>query len=796
MRIWPIRAQSRVTARERLLLPVLLAALCCCGPALAQEDVIDAADRKLLADALYTRGMNEQAMREYAVLAADHALAERDVVLFRLAESCRRLKRNTDAAIAYTRLANEFPQSLYFTQAQLQRALLAIEDKRFTDAAALLTPLAGDKSVPDDLAPALLQTLAEALERSGDAVGALARYAEIRARFPASEYAAPAAIRQAYALAQAGKRAEAAIIYREAVAQAKTPRLAAEALFQLGQTLAADGQAKAAAQTFAELKQAHPQDQRVRDAARPAAWACHDAGDYAGALAWIPDDNGRTEDRESFLYVRANSTRQLGQLDAAIDAYQEFVRQCPDSPRLPRARYERLLILFRAGRHADLLAAAAEAQPAVEWAADVAWMRAEATAALKQTEQAAKLYWQAATDFPQSPFAADAWIRAGWLLHDQQAWREAAQAFQAVVEHYPTHAQAAQALYAAGVCLSHADDGKGALACWQTLGERYPNYEGADEARFQVVMELIRMKRNNEALAAADILLTTHPKSKRRAEGHYWRGVLRRQRDEIDGAITDFKEAIAGAAPAEIMREARLALGALLLDRDDAAAAAAILQPLLEGDAQSALPPDRLAWLAEFQLSRGAFVEAELAARTLAGRDQGAAWAQTGWALLGRALRAQNKSTKAIDAYTQAVAQEAETRHLPEALLRLGELLITEGKLDAAERHLRQAVAKTAAPEWQGTRAHAYAALGRCAEARGQNEEAIRYYLSVALLYDDPQLVPTVLDKVAALHVTLGRLVDSEKIGRELIERYPDSAQAKAWQSRLRTGKNGGEAQP
>jgi TolA-binding protein len=765
-----------------------VAALCACGLAGAAEEVIGAADRRLLADALYARGLHEQAMREYAALAADPALDERDVVLFRLGESCRRLARNADAERAYARLVTEFPKSAFRAPAQVQRALLAAEEKRYTEAAALLTPFAADAAVPEDLAPVVLQTLSDILERGGDAAGALARYDQIRTRFPASEFAAPAAIRLAYALAQSAKpadRTRAIDLYREAAARAQTPPVAAEALFQLGQSLAYAGQPKAAAAAFAELRQKHPGDPRTRDAARTAAWACHDAALFEDALAWIPADGGGPDERESFLYIRANGARQLGRLDAASEAYQAFIRDYPKSPRLQRARYEGLLTLFRAGRHADVLAAADGFDPGAEWAADVLWMQAESAAALKKTDPALAFYTKVAEAHPKSPLAGDAWIRIGWLHHDRQAWREAAAAFTQAVARYPAHAQAAQTLHAAGVCLSRAGDSEGALARWRKLLADYKTYENTDEACFQIAMELLRLKRDAEAVAAIDRLLAEHAASRRGAEGLYWRGVLRqRQADGADGAIADFRAAITAGLPGTLVRDARLALGALLLQRQGAEEAAAVLQPLLDASTRDALPPDRLAWLAEFQFSRGAFAEAERAARTLAEGNHGPAWTQTGWALLGRALRAQKRAADAIEAYTRAAAATADTPHLPETLLRLGELLVDAGRLDEADTRLREAVAKTSAPEWQGLRAHAYAGLGRCAEARGQNELALRYYLSVALLYDDPVLVPAALDKAASLHAALGRPAESEAAGRELLERYPESAQARAWKTR------------
>lgn len=781
------------TRRPLLLSSLALLLALTLSPSLiyAELDAVAPSDRLLLADALYSRGMYEQARREYAVLAADTKAPERAAILFHLAESCRRLNLDTDAETSYSRLINEFPQSPHYVQAQLQRAVLATKANRFKESAALLTPLLSKNTIQADLAPALHQAMAEALEGSGDTENSLKHYKELYQRFPQSDFAAPAAIKSAYALTQSGQYDAAATLYRDAVKLAKTPRVAAEALFQLGQSQLAGKKTRDAVNTFNELRLNHPKDSRTRDAAPSAAWACHDTADYAAVLSWIPPDNGLPRERDTFLYLRADSERRRGRLTEAIMAYQAFITQCPKSPRLSRARYELLLSLFNSGRHADLLTAAKDLQPEANVAADVIWMRAEASATLKHNDAAIALYRELGEKHPKSPLAADAWIRAGWLLQNRQEWSAAAAAFEKVATLYPKHQQTPQALYAAGVCQARAGNSEAALSNWNTLITTHPGFKETDEALFQSGLELLRLKKNTAAIKLFDKLITEHPKANRLTEAHYWRAVLHHQLDNTTAAIADFQTVLKGDAAANIISETRLTLGTLLLQQDKLNEAATVFQPLLEGTTRDTLPPDRLAWLAEFQFNRKAFTEAEAAARALAQRkQQDDGWVQTGWALLGRSLRAQKKNTAAIEAYTHAAAIKSETRYLPEALLRLGELLTDDGKFSDAEKYLRDAVAKTSAPEWQGIRAHAYAALGRCAETRGQNEEALRYYLSVALLYDDPTLVPVALDKAAALHTALGRVTEGEAVGHELITRYPDSPQAKAWQARLST--NGG----
>jgi tetratricopeptide (TPR) repeat protein len=154
-------------------------------------------------------------------------------------------------------------------------------------------------------------------------------------------------------------------------------------------------------------------------------------------------------------------------------------------------------------------------------------------------------------------------------------------------------------------------------------------------------------------------------------------------------------------------------------------------------------------------------------------------WQQTAYTLLARSRQAREHPADAIEAYTKALDTGARTRYGAEAALRLGELLMATGRLEQAEARLQEAARRASTPELQEFRAYAYAALGAVAEKRGDREAAVRYLMSVAILFDDAGRVPEALDRAATLLAELGREEESRAAVAELLERYPESAQAR-----------------
>ena len=72
-------------------------------------------------------------------------------------------------------------------------------------------------------------------------------------------------------------------------------------------------------------------------------------------------------------------------------------------------------------------------------------------------------------------------------------------------------------------------------------------------------------------------------------------------------------------------------------------------------------------------------------------------------------------------------------------------------------------------------RALAYCGLARNADLKGDAESALRYYISVSILFDDPVLVPDAMNKAAALLDKLNRGEEANAMRDELKTRYPNA---------------------
>ena len=68
--------------------------------------------------------------------------------------------------------------------------------------------------------------------------------------------------------------------------------------------------------------------------------------------------------------------------------------------------------------------------------------------------------------------------------------------------------------------------------------------------------------------------------------------------------------------------------------------------------------------------------------------------------------------------------------------------------------------------------------LGRNAEDQAKWEDAARYFMSIAVLYDDPELSPEALLRAARAYKALNRAADAERTHAELKQRYPQSTWA------------------
>lgn len=764
---------------------VLLAALCA-----AAADPVELSDRQQLADGLFRRSLFDLAAREYAALAETPDVQGLDNVLFRLGECYRRLSKTAEAEAAYKRLVEAFPSSSNAPRAQLQRALILMEagGGSLEDASASFEKLTAP-SVPADVRAAALYHWGETLEKLNRPADATARYEQLVKEFAKTDYGLYAGLRLAWLLSRSEKpedRRRAVGIYLELAHQTKDLKVAEEACYFAAQASLLDAHYEESANLFQMLQTRFPQSPHLLEGVLSAAWANYYAGRYkkGAELLDLVLNDAKHPSREEILYLKANCLRQLEQRGDAIAMYAKLLNEFPDGKMAKEGWYEKLSTLYADGQYQDVLKMSAQMQtPPDAYADNVYWMNSEAAMATQQPDLAVQNCRLLVDKCPKSSFVKDALYRLGWLLQKQEAWESAASWFQQVATRYPDDPLAAKALYASGVCRSKLNQSDAALRDWTVLLTKYPNSEEVAETLYQKAMEELRTKNLRAAGATLDERMRRFPDDARKAEVLYWRASVCRETGDLAEAEKYFRACLAATPTKEFERESMLELGVILQQVGRKAEAADLFQKLLDAPIAEKIGPDRLAWLAEFQATENHPDAAVKAAETLIALKPDKGWMQTAWTVLGRVYRGKGERDPAIHAFTEALDTGASTSYGAEAALRLGELLTDAGRFDEAAKRLDDAAVRAASPDLLGLRARAYAGLARNAELKGDKDAALRYYMSVGILFDDATLVPDALSKAASLLDELGRASEAETMRKELKTRYPDSPQAKQGQA-------------
>lgn len=767
---------------RRLALLLLIA---CVSGAFRASGEISITDQMQLGDGLYDRGMYELALREYLAVLSSVSNHPRTVeILYRVGESYRQLKRVGKAVEYFAKVESEYPTSPYRFKSALRRAEILDGANKTTEVCELLDATLAAKP-PADIASAALFLRGTALAKIGKTDAAAASYAII-----VNEYSATPLY--TYALLALGglKAAEpdgavrAIQLYQLAASKPATPRVGAEAWFQIGSVYFKDKSYSKSAEAFGRLVDLYPNDSRVVEARLPRAWALFRSNLPADALrqadlALGASTSNETSRLEEWLYLKANCQRQLMKPADAVETYSKLLERFPEGRYAAPAEYERVVALFNASMFKETIR---EAKPLLATSPnikDLYWLMAESYLALKDEEGAIQYYRLIMQKCPDSNVAPDAGYRLGHLLQKREEFVQAAEVFSDVAEKYPTNEVAAQALFAAAVSRGKAGKQEEAVRDWSILLQKHPGSTLAEEARYQKAMGEIVLRRDDQAMASLRDLLEKHQSSRFESEARYWLGVLLDGTAKSTDAEAELRRALAAKPGTEFERRIKLQLAIVLQKTKKPDESAVLLSSLLNSPVADKIPLPTLQWLAEYHLAKRDCDKAVDAAMSLAERSDDASWKQMGLCLAGRALVEQGKTEQAREILRKALEIPGSLETRPEAAWRLAEIELQD-KHYAEAMTLFEDAAKLASDERAfAIRMRSYFGIGKLLKGQGNSEEAAKYFMSVAVLFDDATIVPQCLFEAGTIFKQLGRAEESAKAFKELEDRYPESSWAK-----------------
>lgn len=742
---------------------------------------MDPADQQSFADGLYGRKLYEMAIQEYLRIPQEApTYPNMDVVFFRVAEAYRYLDNKPAAQRYYSRVIAEFPESSYRFRSEFRRAEMFLTAGDYEEAVNRFRALL-DRRPPAELAASSQYYLGYALKRMAKTKEGESALRLLLDRYPDSPYAAFACLELAELYREQKVKPDVLRdLYRRAARNGPTDRVKAEGLFQLADLAFQAGDYPEAAASYGKLLEAYPGDSRAEAGRFPAAWARYYTGSYDQALALADAALRKPGDREmDWLYLRANALRQKNDLAGAARAYDRLLEQPGSGQLAVAAAYERALVAFKDRNHRKVIDLLKKHPPQGDIQADGYWLMAESLRAAGETREAETWYERILKEFSKDGKAPEAAYQLASLRMNRGDWSGAAKDFSSLASTWIDSPRAPSALYAAGVCLVRAGDRDSAVSAWKTLLEFFPQDAQAADARYQQGVAEMQLDRPADADATLAAYLKQHPDGPRVLDARYWLAVLAEQRGDDAAAEKGLKKLLETDASDELASRARFRLAAVLQKQGREEEAADLIQTLMGRTDALELPPALVEWLARHRLEQKRHDDAAAAADYLVQHAPEPAWKQIGWYLGGLSRERAGRSGEADQAYRHALEIDAKSPEGARAALRLGTLLVEKGQTEAAVPFLEKAGEWAAEPALADIRAQAYFGLGRAAEYAGDWHRANRYYMSVAILYDDPKLAPEALYKAAVALGKLDKQMERRRTLAELLERYPDSEWAR-----------------
>src|SRR6516225_1519736 len=677
-----------------------------------------------IADGLYIRKLYDLAVPEYEKYLGQYPSdPARPSAMYRLADCYGILGQEQPALNTYRMLIDEIGSGEYVGSAAFRLASHELDRKSYSDAASLYEKAFTNAKTPEVKLTARYYQ-AKCLELSYKRSEAKSAYEDVAKTPGKNPYRDAARLSLAYYALENSQRQQAFDLFQELGRDAVKPVVKAEALTRAG-ILASD------------LKQKDTADQLLR-----AAIALNTEGkwkqvaelelmkvEYEGdKFAQVLDSYAKSsnapgdETRPSVMLLVANSYRQLGKHQKALELYNELIHIYPNSSEAYDARYQKLVSLdaMKDPSLVQEVDSYLATGPGRERADKSKLLKAQALYQLNRFEPAARLYLELTNSSLADVYKADCYYAAGYaflLLKDNQS---AMHAFSGLINKYPKHKMASKALL------------KRALLYQEV--KNYPATTGG-------------------------------------AQAYYWIGWAAFEAKKYQDAVTPLIKARELNAE-EFAQKTSLRLMLCYQFLLKKAEAAREVNDFLKKDPDRAsMVVDICRWLGTEYYNESKYDQAVKFLALTTKSVEPVKVDKTIWLMLAKSQRELKDYPDAIEAANHYLEGATEPADRSQGFLALGNAQLGAGQFDAAQKSAEQALVLQ--PEGR-LNAEARMQLGDIELSRGNYENAARAYMSVAVLYEDAEVTPRALEHAYEAFQKAGNQPQATKTLSELKTRFPN----------------------
>ncbi|HLF18399.1 MAG TPA: tetratricopeptide repeat protein [Candidatus Omnitrophota bacterium] len=755
----------------------------CCGfvylaaPSLAQEQPAKALEQLDFANGLFARGLYDLAATEYQKYIEDYKEGEYLSEAYLGIGECHFFKNAyPQAAEAYRTFLSRFPNDYKRHIVYIRLGQIHLLDKQYQAAADSFA-----KVQEDQLPFALTQSYQFYAGQSFaglDQLDAAEGFLKKAASHEAGEYTSQSHLFLGDVYLKKNQLAEALAAYEKAHELAPDDEVRQWALFKKGEAQFSAQQYEEAIQTFKDITSKYPGQPLAQQAALNLMSASFNAGrfgDVQNTFSLFKEKAEKSKEDFQAYYVMANALIRLSQFAQALETINQAL-QLPqlDKEQLSMALAKRAEILIKTKEYQKALEMVQqELAPVVQKTDELLFLEAESYYGLEQFQTALSAYEKIISDHPQSAFLQEAiWGRALCL----KTLGQTEQALSLLLNFYetaPREPLKEHALYNAFLLQAQTDEITKAFELGRAYMEKYPAGEHLEKV-FYLLGHVYT--KSNDLGAAADMYqqyLKQFPDSTRVSEVKFLLGYSQQASGRWEDALKTYASiSLEQSGEKQYYSSLKNSVG-IFIEQDDPQKAFEFLRKILSEFKENDLTVATFIWLAQQLIDKEKYQEGLQALEQIP-LEKATAKEKAAIAYFkAEAFYGMNEHQKAIEQYDVAISSPDSDEYSAAAKVKKASSLQAAENYDEAEKALEEIV--EANPQDNTVSIHARFQLGELEELQGNLEAAVKYYLLVAVLYDDEQLVPKALYKAGELLEKQNKQREALKTYEELVERFQNN---------------------
>jgi len=479
------------------------------------------------------------------------------------------------------------------------------------------------------------------------------------------------------------------------------------------------------------------------------------------------------ETRPSVMLLVANSYRQLGKQQKALELYNQLIHIYSNTPEAYDARYQRLVSLD-AIKDPSLVTEVDSylaTGPSRDRADKAKLLKAQTLFQQRRFEAAGRLYLELTNSSLADQYKADCYYAAGFSFLQLNDNQSAIHAFTGLIDKFPKHRMTSKALLKRALLYQEAKNLPAALNDFSKIIADYPASAETETALLQKGLTLGQQAQYPQMTAAFRELLKNYPNSTGAAQANYWIGWAAFEGKHFEEAIAPLSKA-RDLNPDEFAEKTTLRLILCYQNLRKKTEAAKEVDGFIQKDPQRiSMVLDVCRWLGSEFYNENNFEQAAKYFGLMTKNAEPAKVDKGIWLNYAKSLndlKNYQDATGAIDHYLELATDPAERA---QGFLVLSSAQLGAKDLDPATKSAEQALSLQ--PEGR-LNAEARMSIGDIESARGNYENAARSYMSVALLYEDPEVTPRALEHAYGAFQKAGNEPQATKTLSELKSRFPN----------------------